>query len=120
MKKTMFLLMILFCPNLFAATLTPNTIPYVCQGGSNPQLCNLNMTTDSNGNFQYSQIFTSSGTFTVPKGVNIVYLTMVSGGGGGDNGEDHGGGGGAGGNWIYSYPYIVTLTPEALTLLRNI
>ena len=40
----------LFCPSLFAATLTTNTVPYVCQGGTSPQLCNSNITTDSNGN----------------------------------------------------------------------
>jgi len=40
----------LFCPSLYAATLTANTVPYVCQGGTSPQLCNSNMTTDSNGN----------------------------------------------------------------------
>jgi len=44
------MLTMLFCPSLFAATLTANTVPYVCQGGANPQLCNSNITTDSNGN----------------------------------------------------------------------
>jgi len=39
MKKLIFLLSILISPNLYAATLTPNTIPYVCQGGTSPQLC---------------------------------------------------------------------------------
>src|ERR1700733_10985548 len=50
MKKVLFILAMLFSPNLFAATLTANTVPYICQGGTNPQLCNSNMTTDSNGN----------------------------------------------------------------------
>ena len=52
MKKLIFLLSILISPNLYTATLTPNTIPYICQGGTNPQLCNSNITTDSNGNVQ--------------------------------------------------------------------
>ncbi len=50
MKRIIFTLVMLFCPNLFAATLTTNTIPYVCQGGASPQLCSSNITTDSNGN----------------------------------------------------------------------
>ena len=51
MKKFIFMMLaMLYCPSLFAATLTPNTVPYVCQGGTTPQLCNSNITTDSNGN----------------------------------------------------------------------
>ena len=49
MKKIIFILAMLFCPNLFAATLTTNKLPYTCQGGSSPQLCDSNLTT-SNGN----------------------------------------------------------------------
>jgi len=52
MKKIIFILSltILLCPSLFAATLTPNTVPYVCKGGITPQLCNSNIVTDSKGN----------------------------------------------------------------------
>ena len=50
MKRIIFFLAMLSCPSLFAATLTTNTVPYVCQGGSSPQLCNSNITTDNNGN----------------------------------------------------------------------
>ena len=38
------------------------------------------------------QMFTSSGTFTVPAGVTAVYTTMVGGGGGGSGGNGTGGG----------------------------
>jgi len=50
MKKIIFILAMLFSPSLLAATLTANTVPYVCQGGTSPQLCNSNTITDSNGN----------------------------------------------------------------------
>jgi len=50
MKKIIFILAILYSPSLFAATLTANTVPYVCQGGTSPQLCNSNIITDSSGN----------------------------------------------------------------------
>lgn len=42
------------------------------------------------------RVFTSSGTFTVPEGVNTIYVTMYDGGGGGGGGVN-GGNGGAGG-----------------------
>ena len=45
------------------------------------------------------QIFTQDGTFTVPKGVYAIYVTMYDGGGGGGGGgyTDYGKRGGAGG-----------------------
>jgi hypothetical protein len=58
------------------------------------------------------ELFTSSGTFTVPGGITTVYLTMVGGGGGGASGQtglnSYGGGGGAGGQTIIFYPLTVT------------
>lgn len=45
MKKIIFILALLSCPNAFAATLTTNNVPYACSGGSTPQLCNSNITT---------------------------------------------------------------------------
>ena len=56
MKKIIFILALLFSPSLYAATLTPNTVPYVCQGGSSPQLCDSSVTTDSTGD-----IYSNSG-----------------------------------------------------------
>lgn len=59
------------------------------------------------------QIFTSSGTFTVPSGVTSVKVTVIGAGGNGGNGSTpdgfSGGGGGAGG-YIVDY---VTVTPGA-------
>lgn len=52
------------------------------------------------------QIFTSSGTFTVPSGVTTVYVTGCGGGGGGINTWGSGGGAGA---WCMKVP--VTVTP---------
>ena len=63
----------LFCPSLFAATLTTNTVPYVCQGGPSPQLCNSNITTDSNGNAT-----TGFGTMQA-KSSNTIYLAATDG-----------------------------------------
>jgi len=65
MKKVIFILAMLFAPSLFAATLTTNTVPYVCQGGTSPQLCNSNMTTDSNGNLSLFGPWTSMSSNTV-------------------------------------------------------
>ena len=60
------------------------------------------------------QLFTSSGTFTVPAGVTKVYLTMIGGGAGGENGNgsSNGGGGGSGGTYIIKYPFTVTPLAE--------
>jgi len=56
-----------------------------------------------------SQVFTSSGTFTIPTGVSAVKVTVVGGGGNGGNagGGQRGGGGGAGGLAI---SYLTGLT----------
>ena len=43
-----------------------------------------------------TQVFTSSGTFTVPAGVTKVKVTVVGGGGGGGIGTSYAGGGGGG------------------------
>jgi hypothetical protein len=57
------------------------------------------------------QVFTSSGTFTIPTGVTAVKVTVVGGGGGGGaffNCAGTGGGGGGGGS---SIKYLTGLTP---------
>lgn len=53
----------------------------------------------------YSQFFSSSGTFTAPTGVTMVYVTMVGGGGGGGQDQEKGGGSGA---YCIKVPYAVT------------
>lgn len=55
------------------------------------------------------QLFTSSGTFTVPAGITQVWVTMCGGGGGGAGGGNGSGtsGGGSGG-WYYMQPITVT------------
>lgn len=64
-----------------------------------------------------SQIFTSSGTFTVPAGVNMVYVTAVGGGGGGGGGVASGydvniaASGGGGGSGYYVEDKMVFVTP---------
>jgi len=59
----------------------------------------------------HSQIFLSSGTFTAPAGVTLIFITGVApgGGGGGYDGSQHYGGSGAGsGAYCFRSPYIVT------------
>lgn len=61
----------------------------------------------------HRQVFTASGTFTVPSGVYTIYATLVGGGGGGGGGDNNattgGGGGGGGSGGIYCrVPYLVT------------
>lgn len=63
------------------------------------------------------QEFTSSGTFTVPNGVSLVYVTMIGGGAGGGSGGigngaiankvASGGGGGSPGNLLIRVPVMV-------------
>jgi len=60
------------------------------------------------------QVFTSTGTFTVPAGVSAVKVTVIGGGGGGggtpsSSGTGHTGGGGGGG---VSIGYVTGLTPN--------
>ncbi len=73
MKKIIFILTMLISQSLFAATLTTNTVPYVCQGGANPQLCNSNLTTDSSGN-----IVKGLGTYQ-SKSVGTTYQAATDG-----------------------------------------
>jgi len=58
-----------------------------------------------------SQTFTTSGTFTVPKGVNLVFIELWGGGGGGS--EPPSLGTGNGGSAAASYVGQVLVTPEA-------
>ena len=50
------------------------------------------------------QVFTSSGTWTVPAGVTAVSVVVVGGGGGGGPKPGHGYGGGGGGGQIGCNP----------------
>jgi len=85
MKKITFILMMFFCPSLFAATLTSNTVPYVCQGGSSPQLCDSSVTTDSTGDIysnsggwqDYSARSTIVGWSSLGSGLKYIYYKKV-------------------------------------------
>ena len=53
--------------------------------------------------------FTANGTFTVPAGVNVIYVTAISAGGDGGSGSGaYAGGGGACGNFVIRLPLFVT------------
>lgn len=67
----------------------------------------LNRIPDNHG----IQLFTASGNFTVPMGVNVVYVTLVGGGGGGAgtiSSAPYVGGGGGGGEVKYRKAVAVT------------
>jgi len=74
------------------------------------------------GGNQYSQTFTSSGTWVVPAGVNYVYAAGIGGGGGGGSGGgavggSSGPGGGGGGSAGNSETIRIAVTPgETLTI----
>lgn len=62
-----------------------------------------------------SELFTSSGTFTVPTGVTRVFVTMIGGGGGGAKGQssgNNGSGGGGSGAIFINFPFTVIPAAE--------
>jgi hypothetical protein len=58
------------------------------------------------------QLFTESGTFTVPIDVTKLKVTVVSGGGGGGGAATSNRGGNGGGSGAMAVAYIVDMTPE--------
>ena len=90
--------------------------------GTSGQYLTTNGTTNSwatvAGGYATYQIFTSSGTFTVPSGITKCAVYMVAGGGGGGSGMIHviaaprSGGGGGGGGAVAFDPFY-TVTPGA-------
>jgi len=63
------------------------------------------------------QLFTSSGTFTVPSGVTSIAVVCVGAGGGGGGSEDDDETGGGGGGGALAYVNNITTTPgESLTV----
>jgi hypothetical protein len=65
----------------------------------------------SSGSGTFAQVFTSSGTFTVPTGVTAVKVTVIGGGGGGAGGNQQPCGGGGGGG--VAVRWVTGLTPGA-------
>lgn len=60
-----------------------------------------------------SQVFTASGTFTVPAGISVIFLTECGGGGAGggfNSANNFGGGGGGGAACVKDYPIAVSGT----------
>jgi hypothetical protein len=61
---------------------------------------------DANVNYK---VFTADGTFSVPQGVRVVFITQIGGGGGGAAAlGGNGSGGGGAGTYCASHPYGVT------------
>lgn len=82
-----------------AFTGTP-TAPTAASGTANTQIATTAFVSAAVGTvlsgFSNMQVFTSSGTFTVPAGVTKVKVTVVGGGGGGSSYGGYGGAGGGG------------------------
>jgi hypothetical protein len=72
----------------------------------------------SAGGLQSVQVFTSSGTWTKPAGINFVKVTIVGGGGGGGAGASLNtcGGGGFSGSAAIAYIDASALTTETITI----
>ena len=66
----------------------------------------------ASGGFSNMQVFTSSGTFTVPAGITKVKVTVVGGGGNGGTGSTSSAGGGGGGGGA-AISIISGLTPSS-------
>ena len=77
------------------------------------------VTTAAGGGLASVQVFTSSGTWTKPTGINLVKVTVVGGGGGGGNGADRtstGGAGGGGGGCAIKYIDVSSISSETVTI----
>lgn len=59
---------------------------------------------------QFAQVFTSSGTFTIPTGVTGLYVEVVGGGGGGGGNNSWDSTGGSGGGGAYTRQWYSGLT----------
>jgi hypothetical protein len=70
--------------------LTPDRCLVLVRNGNRWREANRSVDVTEAGAAHGSQVFTSSGTFTVPEGVDRVWVSLVGGGGGG---------GGGSGNW---------------------
>lgn len=74
------------------------------------RLDNLDAPISESGGRWHQQAFAASGSFSVPAGVELVFVSGVGGGGGGGAAlSGLGGGGGEGGGGVWRYP--VTVTP---------
>jgi hypothetical protein len=73
--------------------LTPDRCLVLVRNGNRWREANRSADVTEAGASHGSQVFTSSGTFTVPEGVDRVWVSLTGGGGGG---------GGGSGNWAYS------------------
>ena len=73
--------------------------------------------TGAGGGLQSVQVFTSSGTWTKPAGINFVKVTVVGGGGGGGySASNTGGGGGGGGGTAIKYIDVSAISSETVTI----
>ena len=69
------------------------------------------------GGLQSVQVFTSSGTWTKPSGINLIKVTMFGGGGGGGGALiNTGGGGGNGASGVIKYIDVSAISSETVTI----
>ena len=69
-----------------------------------------------------NQVFTSSGTFTVPTGISIIWVSILGGGGGGGagdqtiGGDNFGAGGGGSSGYLHKFPLYGVSGSYAVTI----
>jgi hypothetical protein len=86
------------------STTTSNFVLRASDANSNTSSRSFSITV----NAPVSESFTSSGTFSVPSGVNSIEVLVVAGGAGGAGGTSYKGGGGGAGGLIFVPNYTVT------------
>lgn len=88
----------------------------ITDGGAGSTLTIASTAAGGGGTLQ-SQVFTSSGTFTIPTGVTAVWLTMIGGGGAGCQcNSTHGGGGGGAGELCEMFQIPISGATCAVTV----
>ena len=79
-------------------------------------VCNGTNSTGGSGGGTHMQLYTSSGTFTVPIGVSFVMVELWGAGGGGGCGYGYGGSGGGGAGGCYKKSYLDVISGELINV----